>query len=142
MATIGYFIVQYQMAGIHAGIQAAHCLGEMARTYLPVPEGIPPLPGMNNDSAATLFKTWLDKDKTMIILNGGTYFNLLDLKAEIEAAPQLPHGCFYESEEATHGLLTCVGVILPDTTANLLIQNVGGAQQPLIEKLSKLGLQR
>jgi hypothetical protein len=140
MATIGYFIVQYQMAGIHAGIQAAHCLGEMCKTYLPNPTG--PQPSVGGDSAGDLFRTWLDRDKTMIILNGGYYSNLLELKAEIEALPHLPNGSFYESEEATHGLLTCVGIILPDTTSNLLVEGATGGIQELVAKLSKLGLQR
>lgn len=104
----GYFILQYQMEGIHAGIQAAHCLSDLTANYM--------LGSMNHDQR-DVFARWNLHHKTKILLNGGYQQNLLAIQEVLkEHGPTAgwPTGRFNESMEASNGLLTCVGVIIPD----------------------------
>lgn len=102
----GYFILQYQMEGIHAGIQSLHCLSDMvART-----EGMTP-------EQRAVFDAWNSKHYTAVLLNGGYQSRVLELEKILfdnAAAAGWPVGSFRESVDATNGLLTCVGVIIPD----------------------------
>lgn len=59
-----YGLVAYQLSGtIHAGIQFGHAVVDYGRTV----EALPP--------HEKIYKKWADKDKTFIILNGGTTNN-------------------------------------------------------------------
>ena len=59
-----YGLVAYQLSGtIHAGIQFGHAVVDYGRT----------VEGINPHNA--IYKKWADKDKTFIILNGGTTNN-------------------------------------------------------------------
>ena len=101
---IGYFITQYQMSGIHAGIQAAHCAHVMSSKYA------------HESNQHDQFHNWSRDHQTMVVLNGGgqsqlkVIYDLIDAMASDHG---LPYAKFHESYEAANGLLTCVGVILP-----------------------------
>jgi len=101
-----YTIVNMYMQGIHAGIQSAHILSEMALDSASKPD---------HKSAAT-FYSWATNDKTLIVLNGGSNKNLRKMMDLIEPACDkldLPFAYFTESEEALDGALTGFGLIVP-----------------------------
>ena len=58
-----YGLVPYNLSPIQQGIQFGHAVVDYARTY----EDLPP--------QFEVYKRWADKDKTFIILNGGTTNN-------------------------------------------------------------------
>lgn len=101
-----YAIVQYQMAGIHAGIQAAHCLHEMYERYVGPP-----------DKASHTLHEWAQKHKTIVILNGGGSGYLREMFHDIidpcATGLHLPCAKFHESRMAADGMLTCVGIVVP-----------------------------
>lgn len=102
----GYFILQYQMEGIHAGIQSMHAMSKMSARR----------PQMTQDQAM-VFDTWNAEHCTAILLNGGYQERLLELEKILEDNAEeagWPIGIFRESVAASNGLLTCVGLVIPD----------------------------
>lgn len=122
----GYFILQYQMEGIHAGIQAAHCLSDLTRNYML---------GAMNDEQRDVFTRWNLHHKTKILLNGGYQQNLLEIQNILNQHGSYagwPTGSFNESLEASNGLLTCVGVIIPDNRpTNDIWESMHGDTDPI-----------
>jgi hypothetical protein len=100
-----YFITNMYTAGIHAGIQSAHCLHEMYEKYQ-----------FCSASGILHLGNWAREHKTIIVLNGGYQSNLESLFFLFgQNAPLLglPYAKFHESQEALNGALTCVGIVLP-----------------------------
>jgi len=100
-----YTIVNMYMAGIHAGIQSAHILTEMALASLEA-----------DSQESKTFQSWAKNDKTLIVLNGGSNQNLRKMMQLIEPACrelELPFAAFHESQEALDGALTGFGLIVP-----------------------------
>ena len=100
-----YFLSHGWLSPQQAGIQAAHCLGEM----------------MINHQDSDIFQRWLKEDKTIILLNGKTSSNLgalhywLDYKFENDNITHAyPYAKFHEDQKSMDNLMTCVGVILPE----------------------------
>jgi hypothetical protein len=93
------------MSQIQYGIQSAHLVGDLSVKY-----------ENPNNFLTQVYKEWARKDKTMIILSA---VNLQGLKDVYESLSQFdsefPVGCFHEDEESLGGLLTCVGIIVPET---------------------------
>lgn len=89
-----YFFVPYNLSDIQKGIQAGHCALEYAQTYGHTKE----------------YKQFIKKDKTWIILNGGTTRSY-NLATDLKLAPgslneikfllrenQIPHASFEEPD--------------------------------------------
>ena len=95
-----YTVGNMYLSSIQQGIQAAHCLGEMFLGH------------RHNDN----FIDWLNEHKTMICLNGGNNANLLALHTLFTNAqnPGYPVAHFREDEQSMAGMLTCVGIIVPE----------------------------
>ncbi len=87
------------LSSIQQGIQNAHVIHELYNKYT-----------LRDD-----LTTWSRNHKTMILLNGGYTSNLQQL-IQMFSNPTNPFAWaqFNESEEAMGGLLTCVGIILPE----------------------------
>lgn len=95
-----YFIVNMYMSGIHAGIQAAHCLQEINNRF----------------SQHDAMLQWGHFDKTMIILNGGNQKSLQgvhDIFME-NAGIKYPYGVFREDHDSLNCAMTAVGIIIPE----------------------------
>ena len=105
-----YFFNNMYLSSIQQGIQAAHAVTEMAVRYQRCGDGFTP--------AGTMFYQWAEHHKTMILLNGGYASNLQDLYDFIHAGlvneKSYPYAKFHESEDAMGGMLTSVGVVLPE----------------------------
>ena len=99
-----YFFTNMYLSSIQNGIQPAHCIVDMMLKYQ----------SDDNQSHANMIQQWARDHKTMVVLNGGPYSNLVDIGAILNLN-RYPWGFFKESEEAMNNMLTCVGVILPET---------------------------
>ena len=99
------FVNGLYMSQIQYGIQSAHLVGDLSVKYEDP-----------NNFLTQVYKEWARKDKTMIILSA---VNLQGLKDVYESLSQFdsefPVGCFHEDEESLGGLMTCVGIIVPET---------------------------
>lgn len=105
MKTRCYCIVNQYIAGLHAGIQSAHAIGEMAMSL------------RGDDYTATAsewYEQWLCADKTIIVLDGGYQSNLENLYELMHVCKSYPHGRFYEEKEALNGALTALAIVLPE----------------------------
>jgi len=118
-----YFFVNSALSGIQKGMQVAHCVAEMGRqseaAYF-------------RDSAreATGFTDWAENHKTIIVLEGGFHAALDGIRYFLEAGKwcdvteppppadhfhcPYPWASFTEDEETMNGMMTCVGIILPE----------------------------
>jgi len=92
-----YAVGNMYLSSIQQGIQAAHCVGEMALKIL----------------GNKLVSEWLHTHKTLICLNGGNNKSLNDFYDLVRYQSQFPVAKFHEDEESLGGVLTCVGIIVP-----------------------------
>lgn len=99
-----YHFNNFYLAGIHAGIQAAHAQHELAHKYL----------GIDTD-ASELYEEWAHHHKTIIVLNAGMAKDLNEL-VELFKDPEnyYPWSEWRESEEALNGCITSIAMVLPD----------------------------
>jgi len=104
-----YHLSNFYLASIQQGIQAAHCQTEMAKKYHRETESI----------ASKMFWDWT-KEPTMICLNGGNYAQMSDsLKTLLEiqgmnGKDAYPFDVFSEDTQSLNGLLTNIGIIVPE----------------------------
>jgi len=96
-----YFFNNMYLSSIQQGIQAGHVIAEMSIKYV------------KESPKDTIYEKWAKDDKVMIVLNGGYVSNLYYIQEAI-ANLDFPWAAFNESEEAMDGMLTSVGVILPE----------------------------
>lgn len=97
-----YFFTNTWLSGIQKGLQVAHCVAEMSQKA-------PGKPGDNE------FIDWIDNHKTIIILDGGSHADLVDIKKLFEDENNFyPWASFSEDEESLSGAMTSVGIVLPE----------------------------
>lgn len=108
----GYFFGNFYLSQIQQGIQAAHVIQNMASRYN----------SYKSDAASHMFNSWMYKNKTMILLNGGAHFDLKNLISRLNLltrqGTQYPVGYFEEEESALNGAVTSVGIVLPGRVYN------------------------
>lgn len=92
------------LSSIQQGIQAFHCLGEMLIKHHPT----------NVDVRTNLVYNWLQHEKTLVCLNGGNNKSLTEFYDMIVDNPLYPVAKFHEDEQSMDGMLTCVGIIVPE----------------------------
>ena len=92
-----YAVGNMYLSSIQQGIQAAHCVGEMALKIL----------------GNKYVSEWLHTHKTLICLNGGNNKSLSDFYDLVRYQSQFPVAKFHEDEQSMAGMLTCVGIIVP-----------------------------
>jgi hypothetical protein len=112
-----YFFGNMYFAGIHAGIQAAHTLGEMFVKYDKQNRNMAELSDYSSPNCQqwNILNHWADEHKTMVLLNSGYAEELRSLIKFFDTTENpLPWAHFNESQEAADGCLTCVGIILPE----------------------------
>jgi len=88
------------LSSIQQGIQAAHCVGEMALRIV----------------GNKYVSEWLTEHKTLICVNGGNNAALFELHTLFTDArnPGYPVAHFREDEASLGGMLTSVGIIVPE----------------------------
>lgn len=105
-----YAVGNQYLSSIQQGIQAFHVLGEMAVYYAPRKQ----LLGASN--AEMMYHDWLNNHKTLICLNGGNNAALTDFWYSINNSKNsgLPCAMFKEDEASMGGMLTSVGIVVPE----------------------------
>lgn len=115
------------LSSLQNGLQAAHCLGEMFLKYNHS--------HFKGSDERAILEDWVTNDKTIIILNGGNtaelnyvYDQLMSLSLCMtdifdEGKSKLPYAKFHEDEQSLNKALTCVGIIIPESTYNTPIEN-------------------
>jgi hypothetical protein len=106
-----YVFTNFYLSSIQHGIQAAHVCTELTSKYR-----------MKKSRAALMLKSWEERDKTIIMLNGGMEKDLRESYNRIEhldnsRGMQYPFVCFFEEAGALHKLpaMTAWGIVLPRT---------------------------
>lgn len=85
-----YYLVLYQLGGIHKGIQAQHVATAYGRSH---PENLE-------------YKQWADKDKTTIILSAGGSIELTDAISQLRAN-NITHEIFEEPDLYDKPTIVC-----------------------------------
>lgn len=93
-----YAVGNMYLSSIQQGVQAFHCLGEMALEH----------------TGNRMFEDWLSVHKTLICLNGGNNQSLNAFYDLVRYQKQFPVTKFHEDEQSMAGMLTCVGIIVPE----------------------------
>ena len=97
-----YAVGNQYLSSIQQGIQAFHCLGEMVS---------------NRGSENAMVDEWLHNHKTLICLNGGNNAKLEEFWDFLYISGHknpYPFAKFHEDEQSLGGMLTCVGIIVPE----------------------------
>lgn len=104
-----YNINLFYMAGIHAGIQSGHAQKELSLKYL-INEDKTQSPSVAKDLAR-----YLEHHKTVIVLNGGMYGDLLKVEAFLSKPENTDYAWapFRETEYALNRTLTNISLVLP-----------------------------
>lgn len=126
-----YTFSNMYLSRLQVGLQSAHVTHEL---FLKYPSGAPlPHSTTNSTSQSRCLWDWAQNHKTMILLNGGYSASLRELIKLFDSSENpYPWAYFNESEEAADGLLTCVGIVLPEKiyeTAKALRDGNIGAEQ-------------
>ena len=100
-----YTFVNYYLSSIQQGVQTGHAAVDIVRCYTHKE--------YSDNLRRSFVEDWADNHKTFIILNGGN-FQSLQNTLEIVKASDYPYISFSEDEQSLNGMLTTVGVILPD----------------------------
>lgn len=112
-----YYFGNMYLSSIQQGIQAAHVTHELFTKHSP---------GFNDDPSEEflLLDEWARNHKTMILLNGGYMETILELVGFFESDENpYPWATFREGEDSLGGILTSVGIVLPEKiylTASLI----------------------
>ena len=100
-----YTFINYYLSPIQAGIQSAHLVHELFNEY----ELTSSTPRADGKSIID----WSADHKTIIVLNGGNHKSLMELFG-ILLEQDLPWVSFNEDDASLGGLMTGIGVVLPD----------------------------
>ena len=95
------------------GIQTGHAAVDIVRKYVLDEFGI-----MSENEA--MVKDWADNHKTFIVLNGGNNASLMNTY-DIISKSNYPFIKFHEDEDSLGSILTCVGVVIPETIFDTVI---------------------
>lgn len=90
-----YSLVLRQLSPIQKGVQTAHAVAEYGNTCSKLAEYI----------------QWVNVDKTIIMLDGGTYPEMKECR-DFLTGMKVPNACFYEDDLG--GLLTTITFIVDD----------------------------
>lgn len=107
-----YSFVNYYLSSIQQGIQTGHAAVELVRKYTM---------GCPNNKDARMVGEWADEHKTFVVLNGGNCENLLEVIRNVDDS-DLPWTYFREDEVSLGGLITAVGVIVPENLYNVKVE--------------------
>lgn len=104
------FVNALYLKEIQLGIQTAHVVSELYSKYY--------FGSDSNKFPSILLDIWGKQDKTIIVLNGGNVKGLKKINdflvEEDKKGFFLPYATFSEDDESLGGILTSVGVIVPE----------------------------
>ena len=114
-----YSFVNMYLSDIQRGIQTAHLVHNLFIDWIFAD---------HHDAAWQSLVRWGQRDKTIIVLNGGYSSELVNIYNDIEVygdALQLPYSFMRESADALNGALTCVGLVVPSDIYDAENRGVG-----------------
>jgi len=99
-----YTFCHAYMSSIQQGIQSAHILGNIVKTYYD-----------RLGEKGEMVRDFLSKHKTMIVCNGGNSASL-DMLEDffLSCDNPYPWSSFCEDEDSMEGMMTGLGIILPE----------------------------
>lgn len=108
-----YSLVNFYLSSIQQGIQSGHALGEIVNKNIEQP----------NETEKTIIKSFLKNDKTWVVLNGGAHDDIVNFYGFLETNKnyfkyRVPFAPFYEDNKSLGGIMTCVGLIVPEQYFN------------------------
>ena len=117
-----YCLTNMYLSSLQKGLQTAHVVGELAL-----------------NSTDDLFTEWAEKDKTIIVLNGGNSASLEAFEEFLSTSECVwPWAAFREDEQSLNGAITAVGVIVPESVYKNTSEDV--VDMVLASKLQALDL--
>ena len=109
-----YFFGNMYLSSIQQGIQAQHCTVAMYKKYFPRPT----LVGeccFEASEQTVMLSDWAFDHETDVLLNGGYAETLHEIYTDLDVFDNpYPFAKFHEGEDSLGGVLTCVGIILPE----------------------------
>jgi hypothetical protein len=124
-----YTFVNFYLSSLQQGVQSFHVCHEMFMKYRIEEEDDachgPSGTISNPSSAAMRLYDWANHHKTVIVLNGGANQDILDkyifLSREAEAFSfPAPFTSFSEDDYSLGGVMTAVGIVLPEEIYNAI----------------------
>lgn len=115
-----YTFGNYYMSSIQQGIQASHVVSELFVKYRDTGinhdyDYLPAINGIEYQIKVDNLYDWAENHKTMVCLNGGNLLGLEDILTLLkDVQNNLPWAVFYEDEMSLGGILTNVGIIIPE----------------------------
>lgn len=103
-----YSFVNFYLSSIQQGIQTGHLSDNITVKYQLD----------NAQNGATPHEAWIRNHKTYYVMNGLDLKNIKSIYALLETyCPQLnlPFDKFHEDEDSLGGIMTCCGVVVPET---------------------------
>lgn len=119
------------LSSIQQGIQAFHVLGEMTSIYANPEDSVWPMHSNYWD--------WLVSHKTLICLNGGNNASLTEFY-NLVSDPRntdLPYAKFNEDDQSMSGMLTSVGIIVPERIYDAVATEVDSEGNPVYVGLTE-----
>jgi len=116
-----YTFVNFYLSSLQQGLQSGHCIHELFLKYRPEDSDdtneFAPAPKSSKEEERVY--DWAEYHKTMIILNGGAHEDILAKYEFLENnAAELsfpaPYDAFCEDQYSLGGLMTCVGIVVPE----------------------------
>ena len=111
-----YCFVNFYLSQIQQGIQTGHCAVELVNQHVVAAENPSPL-----------VVEWMQKHKTFITLNGGNNEGVRNVYSVLSRANSFPFACFIEDQQSLGGLMTCVGVVLPESVFAATLSEPGSS---------------
>ena len=104
------------LSSIQQGIQAFHVLGEMVA---------------NRGAEIAMVDEWLHNHKTLVCLNGGNNAKLLTMYEFLSTSDnKYPWAYFNEDEESMGGMMTSIGIIVPEKIYKANLDEPDGSLTP------------
>lgn len=115
-----YHFGNFYLSSIQQGIQAAHAQMELFVKYQDtginyVEDYQPTIDEIEYQQKVDDLYDWAENHKTMVCLNGGNFQGLKDIETLFQDEQnKLPWATFYEDEMSLGGILTNVGIVVPE----------------------------
>lgn len=112
-----YFFVNSALSGIQKGLQVAHCVAEMSLKKFRADQKAKDVSAVEFYEGAQ-YLDWASSHKTIIVLEGGFHADICAIRDFLSKAIEhnmMPMwASFAEDEETMNGMMTCVGIIVPE----------------------------
>lgn len=106
-----YSFTNYMLSSIQQGIQAGHAAVELFVKYNLCEATVGDVQWKKHD----MLYEWAFNHKTFICLNGGDFKGVSDIAQFFEDAQNpYPFAAFYEDQDSLFGLITSVGIVIPE----------------------------